>query len=418
MVERGHHVMKICFVASSYPKHERDGAARFIRSLAEGITCLGHEVHVLIPHRSDLDLNGNRMLVHTFRYIWPSSLEVMGYARAMNSDTRLHRISYLLAPPFAVAEAAALARLHRRYQFDIIHAHWIIPNGVVAAGMMGYMRRPLVVSLHGSDIFFARGNSLLGSIATPALRRCNAVTACSPELQQGALALGAAPERLHLIAWGADPALFLNIEEKRWQTREVLGVLPDQVAILSLGRLVQKKGVAYFLRAFPQVLAAAPNAVCIVAGDGPERPMLEALARSLGIAEHVRFLGNISWSDVPSWLSASDVFVVPSIHDEHGNVDGLPTTILEAMAAGRPVVATQVAGIELAVQHGTNGLVVPEKDPIALGNALLLLVMQPEARKALGRNARQLIQTTLNWRRVAERFVDVYQESVRTHAQS
>jgi glycosyltransferase involved in cell wall biosynthesis len=251
--------MKICFVASTYPKHETDGSARFIRSLAESVADWGHEVHVLIPYRSDLNLRGNRVLVHTFRYTWSTSLEVMGYASAMHSDTRLRPLSYMLAPTFAVSEAAALLNLQRQHQFDVIHAHWIVPNGVIAAGVAQLTNRPLVVSLHGSDIFVAKRNTLLGAFAARAFRRCAAVTACSPELEAGALALHADPQKLRLIAWGADPNIFQGAVEKRLALRRHLGLSPSQPVILSLGRLVRKKGIADLIQAMPQVLAVMPT---------------------------------------------------------------------------------------------------------------------------------------------------------------
>jgi len=409
--------MRICFVASSYPKHAADGSARFIRSLAEGISDLGHTVHVLIPFRSDLRLEDNRVPLHTFRYAWPSALEVMGYAGAMDSDTRLRPVSYLLAPAFAAAEAAALLRLHRRHRFDVVHAHWVIPNGVVAAAVAALVQRPLVVSLHGSDIFVARGSAALGRVAAPAFRQAAAVTACSPELEQGALALDADPRRLRLIPWGADPAVFQQGAEMRQAARSALGLTPDQFAVLSLGRLVQKKGIAYLVQAMAAVAAAAPGSVCLVAGDGPELPALRAQAAALGLEERVRFLGSVPWVDAPKLLAACDVFAVPSIHDENGNVDGLPTTILEAMAAGRPVVATQVAGIELAVEHGVHGLLAPEKSPDALAHALLLLYTQPRLRQQLGANAGQRVRDELNWHNVARQFVAIYEQVLAGHAQ-
>jgi glycosyltransferase involved in cell wall biosynthesis len=410
--------MKICFIASSYPKTDTDGTARFIRSLAESIHDLGHEVHVLIPDRSDLDLTGNRIPVHTFRYTLKPSLEIMGYAQAMKSDTQLRALSYGLAPAFALMEAQALMRLHFKHQFDIIHAHWVLPNGVIAAAIADLIRRPLIISLHGSDIFLARRNMPLGGLASYAFRRCAAVTACSPELQQGAIHLGADPERLHLIAWGADPEIFLDEEQSRQELRASLGISPEDFVVLSLGRLVQKKGVIYLLRAFAQVVKNAPNSICIIAGDGPEREILESTAHSLGVSQKIRFPGAVAWKEVPRWLAASDVFVAPSIHDDNGNVDGLPTTILEAMAVGRPVVATRVAGNELVIRHGYNGLTVPEKDPLSIGHALLLLMTQPEVRKRLGKNARQLLLESLTWRKVAEKFIDIYRESLNSYAQS
>jgi phosphatidylinositol alpha-1,6-mannosyltransferase len=134
--------------------------------------------------------------------------------------------------------------------------------------------------------------------------------------------------------------------------------------------------------------------------------------QSLGVAQQVQFLGQVAWPTTPDLLAACDVFVVPSIHDENGNVDGLPTTIPEAMAAGRPVIATRVAGVELAIEHGVHGLLVTEKDITGLAQSLILVLSQPQVGKALGDNAHRRVVTSLNWREVARQFVTIYQESL------
>jgi glycosyltransferase involved in cell wall biosynthesis len=115
--------------------------------------------------------------------------------------------------------------------------------------------------------------------------------------------------------------------------------------ILTAGRLVGKKGFVYLLRALPKILASIPQARLVIAGEGPERPLLEGVSKDLGVDDRVSLVGNVPWTQVPAYLFLSDIFVVPSIHDSSGNLDGLPNVILEAMAAGRPIVATPIGGI-------------------------------------------------------------------------
>jgi glycosyltransferase involved in cell wall biosynthesis len=400
--------MKICFVASSYPRYETDGSARFIRSMAEALVDLGHVVDVIVPHRADLNLAPGKVRVFPFRYIWPPKLAIMGYAEAMHSDRQLRRLAYGLAPSFALAEACRLVLRHRRMQYDVIHAHWVVPNGVVAAAVAAGIHRPLVISLHGSDVFFARKHRLFGAAAGWAFARAAAVTACSPELYDGARVLGADPAMLHLLPWGADPAVFDAAQPERDRVRGELGVHPGHVAILSLGRLVSKKGVGYLLTALPAIVRDAPNAVCWIAGSGPERTRLEQLAGELGVAHHVRFLGNVSWDRAPALFAAADIFVAPSVHDEQGNVDGLPTTILEAMAAGKPVVASRVGGIELAVLDSINGLLTTERDAAALATAILALIKNDALRARLGENGRETVRRELNWAAIARKLVELY----------
>ena len=410
--------MRICFVASSYPRHEADGSARFIRSMAEALVELGHSVDVVIPYRADLHLTPGPVQVFPFRYIWPDRLAIMGYAEAMQSDQDLRGLAYALAPAFALAEARQVARLHRSRLYDIIHAHWVIPNGAVAALVAARVRRPLIISLHGSDVFFAQRHALLGTLAGWAFRRAAGVTACSPELRAGAIALGADPETLHLLPWGADPQRFEATQSARDRARVELGLQADQSVLLSLGRLVKKKGIEYLIRALPDIVRSAPHTVCLVAGDGPERAALQQLAAELGVALHTRFLGAVPWPKTPGLYAAADIFVAPSIHDARGNVDGLPTTILEAMAAGRPVIASQVAGIELAVADGLHGLLIPERDAAALARASLTLIQNNELRGQLGENSRRRVRQELSWATVARTLSQIYSANVSHTARS
>jgi len=399
--------VRICMVASTYPRFDNDGAGRFNRSLAEALAAAGHEVHVLIPHDPSVRPYDTLVRVHAFRYVWPAKWSVMGYSAAMDSDRRLKWYAYALISPFLFFGTVALWRLVRRYHVDLIHAHWVIPNGPIGLVVSAIGRLPLYVSLHGSDMFFARRTVLFGAVAKSVLRRAQGITACSSDLRRGALELGAPPERTHLILWGADPAVFACPPETRELQRE-LGLKAGSPVILALGRMVGKKGFDVLLQAMPIVLSVHPRAQCVLVGEGPELTRLQAMAEQLGIAERVRFPGSVSWDQVPFCLALSDLVVVPSVHDE-GNLDGLPTVILEAMAASRPVVASEVAGIPLVVEHGSTGLLVPERDPARLAGAICYLLENPQDRFRMGRAGRERVVRELNWDQVARRFLAMYQ---------
>ncbi len=401
--------MRICFVASTFPRHSTDGSARFIRSMAEALVDRGHSVDVLIPYRADLELpRVDKIGVRVFRYVWPSSLAIMGYSEAMVSDTALVPMAYALAPLFAVNEARALIHLHCQQRYDIVHAHWVIPNGVPAAFVSKLIQKPLVISLHGSDIFFAVRKPLLGKVASWTLAQASGITACSPELAAHARRLGAHAEKVHLLPWGADPARFT---QQRAAARTALGLDQDAPIILSLGRLVKKKGLFVLIQALSAVFAQVKNAQCVIAGAGPELDLLRRAAVSLGIGDRVHFPGATPWEQTPALYAACDLFVAPSIHDENGNVDGLPTTVLEAMAAGRPVVASHVAGMELVVRTWEDGILTPEGDVLALSDGLTLLLVQPELRKQMGHAARRAVEERYNWGAVAAQFEHIYRQA-------
>jgi glycosyltransferase involved in cell wall biosynthesis len=337
----------------------------------------------------------------------------MGYAESMFSDRRLRKSAYFLSPIFLASGLRKLMQLTSGHSIDIIHAYWVIPNGPIGAPVARIRGIPLIVSLHGSDIYMARKNRFLGRIANACFSEAQAVTACSPQLQEGALALGSDPAHTQLIPWGADPDVFeLAVNSDSDKLRRQLEIPETSSIILSLGRLVDKKGIEYLLKAIPLIHKHHADAFVIIAGEGPERARLEQLAVTLGIAERTRFVGNVSWQQVPEYLFLSDLFVVPSVEDKNGNLDGMPTTILEAMAAGKPVIASDIAGIPLVVHDGETGLLVEQRESVQLAEAVCLLLDDSGLRLRLGLAARSRVEKSLNWDSVAQAFLALYKEAL------
>jgi glycosyltransferase involved in cell wall biosynthesis len=198
-----------------------------------------------------------------------------------------------------------------------------------------------------------------------------------------------------IIPWGADPDRFRHGDACAW--RERLRIAPGQRVVLGLGRLVEKKGFAYLVEAFAQVR----DGVLVIAGDGPQRT---ALAKPW-----VRLAGPVSWREVPDLMAMADIVVVPSVRDRSGNQDGMPTVALEAMAAGKPVVASRLGGLPLVVEDGKTGLLVPPGDAHALAEAIQGLLDAPEVAAAMGGAGREQVERELNWENVARRYVEVYQ---------
>jgi glycosyltransferase involved in cell wall biosynthesis len=181
---------------------------------------------------------------------------------------------------------------------------------------------------------------------------------------------------------------------------------------MTMGRLVYKKGFSYLLRAAPVVLGDYPDTLFVVAGDGGLRPELEGLAESLQIQKHVLFTGHIPWGQTPSFLTMADIFVVPSVQDQAGNLDGLPNVLLESMASGCAIVASNVAGIPEVVQDDKNGLLTPQGDERALAHAICRLLSDRQLRHRLGGAARETAIEKLSWVHVGVRIAAILQTCV------
>jgi glycosyltransferase involved in cell wall biosynthesis len=290
----------------------------------------------------------------------------------------------------------------------LIHAHWVLPNGPPAALVARLRGLPLVVSLHGSDIYLAERSTPLTLAAAGALRAAGAVTACSGDLKARALRLGARADRVEVIPYGVDPDAFQPDAEASPFVRAELGLPAGTPLIVTVSRLVYKKGLTYLMDAFPDILARHPNAVLVIGGYGDLREDLERHAAALGIAAQVRFPGQLARDRAAHYISAADVYVVPSIRDQGGNVDGLPNALLEGMGAARPIVASCVAGIPEVIVDGVHGLLTPERDSQALAAAIIRLLDDRALALRLGTAARRRVLEELTWDATAERFESVY----------
>ena len=401
--------MKIAVLAHSFPRFPGDTHGPFVKSLSEAVARRGHEVCVLVPHDPELREDPDTPLrIESFRYIRPDRFHLLGYSRTLQRDVRLKLWAYLQAPLYFLFAERALRRLVEREGIDVVHAHWILPNGYVAARVGAATGVPYAVTLHGSDVFMAERNALFRRMARRALAGAAHVTSCSAELADRLLALGedrgaGAAEKVLLVPNGTDV-----VPEEVPDAAEH----PERRRVLAVGRMVYKKGFEYLVDAAPAILSGFPDAEIVLAGGGELIPELRRRAERLGVGDRLRFPGPLSHDRVLELMGTAEVFVMPSVRDPAGNVDGLPIVVLEAMAAGIPVVATDVSGIPLAVADGETGLLVPERDAGALATAVGRLLADPGLGRRLGEAGRRRVREELNWDAIAEIHERLYRGAV------
>jgi glycosyltransferase involved in cell wall biosynthesis len=395
--------LRIAVIAHSFPRFAGDTHGPFVKRLSEELARLGHDVWVLVPFDSELREDpATPLRVRSFRYILPGAAHRLGYSRTLRRDIGMGLGAYLQSPLYFWFGERALVRLIERERIDFVHAHWILPNGYLAARAAARTGVPYGVTLHGSDVFMAERNALFRRMATRALAGASYVTSCSGELRERLVrvAKDRYAERVRLVANGTDLGAVETPAEAR-AARARLGVDAAAPLIVAVGRMVDKKGFGFLLDAIPGVLRARPDARFVFGGGGELLETLRERAAALGVADAVRFTGALSHPQVLELIGAGDVFVMPSVRDAGGNVDGLPIVVLEAMAQAKPVVGTAVSGLPLAVRDGETGKLVPERDPAALGQAIVELMADPARARRLGEAGRELVRQELNWPAIA-----------------
>ncbi|HUR20907.1 MAG TPA: glycosyltransferase [Vicinamibacterales bacterium] len=393
----------VVMVTSSYPRYPGDGVGSFMEPIAKGVAALGHEVHLVAPWHPAITRGREEdgVFFHFFRYAPTPGLNVFGYASGLRADTEVRAAAWAVAPLALAAGWFKAWRVATKRRATIMHGHWVIPGGVMAVAAA--RRLPVVISVHGSDVFVAERHAVAGRMARRAFHRAGAVTACSDDLHRRAVALGANPARTETVPYGVDTRRFAPDPAARAAVRASLNA-GGAPLLFTGGRLVSKKGFEYLIDAVRALVPAHPGLVLAIAGEGDLGASLRARAEGLPIT----FLGNQSQDDIARYAAASDVIVVPSIRDDAGNVDGLPNFALEALASSTPVVATIAGGLPQAITDGENGVLVPQRDPAALAAAIARLIASPGTARILGVNARSRIEREYSWTRTAEMMASAY----------
>ncbi len=364
----------------------------------------GDGVTVLVPHAPEVAArwDDDGVEVRSFRYA-PERYELVGYGRSLDADETVKGAASLVAPLYVLGAWRAVRRELRRRHYDLLQAHWVVPNGLVASVVA--RRLPLAVGLHGSDVFLAERPGVRSLVAS-VLRRTSVVTGCSPELVDRVCALGFESSYARVIPYGVDNELFSPDRDRRSLWRGKLGIPEAAPLVVSVGRMATKKGYQVLIEGLPELMAEREDVHFVLAGSGDRLEEFRAATAAWG--DRIHFPGAVLRDTLPDLYRAADAFVLPSVHDPKGNVDGLPNVILEAMASGLPVVASRISGIPLAIDDGVEGYLVPEKDPKALRRALLRLLANPARAREMGESGRRRAVAELSWDTVARRYRSAY----------
>ena len=395
--------MHIGVLTHNYPRFAGDFSGTFVEALCEELARQGQRVTVFAPDDPAYARPaGAGVTLRRYRYAWPRRLQRLGYMRTMQSDLALRLEAYLLSPALFAAGIAAVTAQARRDRPDVLHAHWLLPNGFIAAVVSRRLGIPLAVSVPGSDAQVAGKNALFRAMARYTFRQAGLLTANSESLRDAVVSLGAEPAKFDMIIYGTDPDALRPDAAGVDDLRRELAIPDGAVVLLCVGRMVYKKGFDDLVRALAtEPLAAAP-VVAVMVGQGDQWAAWQQLAATAGVADQVRWVGNVPKDRIGVYYNLADMLVMPSVSRP---ADGLNVCVLDAMSCAKPVVASDVAGNPLAVRDGVTGLLVPEQSPAALAAALARLVDDAGLRAKLGAAGRARIEQELGWPHLARRYL-------------
>lgn len=399
--------LRVLVLATTFPRWENDQEPRFVFDLSKHLA-KKVSLWVLAPHapgaKMEEELEGIRIV--RFPYFFPTRLETLCYEGGILPKLKSRWSARIQLPFFLAAQFFYIWKTMRQHKINFIHCHWIIPQGFFAALYNAFYRIPFLLTAHGGDVYAFKNNSLIQRCSKYALKRSRM---CTVNSESTGKAVRDIYDRsaLRVIPMGVDAKLF-HPEKCNPAIREQLNI--EDLFLLGVGRFAEKKGFRYLVQAMPEILQAKPKAKLVLIGFGPQEGELTRLIDQLHLTDSVLLPGSKSGGELAEYFATADIFIGPSVVAQSGDTEGQGVVFLEAMASETAVIASDVGGIKGIVRDRVTGLLIPEKDPAAIAEKILLLAEDLELRKTLARNGRTLVENQYSWETTAERFLDTYRQ--------
>jgi glycosyltransferase involved in cell wall biosynthesis len=396
---------RVLCVTSNFPRWSGDSTTPFVLNLSEDLQECGWKVDVLAPHAegtaSSEVMNG--VQVNRFKYLWPISLETICYQGGALINLRKNKSNYLKLPFLIGAEWINMLSMLSSCKYDILHSHWILPqgfNGVLTAKIFNV---PHIVTVHGGDIFGLQ-NPLLTNVKKVILKNVDAVTVNSSATKKAVDKVAPNLNSIHKIPMGisiCEKAINSEVSAIRKKYKQSNAPL-----LIFVGRVVDEKGVEELIRAVQIIKKVNSSITALIVGEGQDRRSLEELTQTLGLSNNIHFTGWIDPNLIHSYLSAGDIFIGPSRTEAQG------LTFLEAMAAKIPVIATRIGGITDSVKDEQTGLLVDERSPDQIATAVLRLIDDSKLKDDIASNGYLLASGSFSREYSAQSFSSLFQSLI------
>ena len=379
--------MKVLFLTHNYPRKPGDASGSFLQLLARALKGEGVEVRVVAPASAGVASHEtvDGITVDRFHYA-PKGHETLAYGGNMATQVKESWGARVKLLGFLGSEFRCAVQARRAFEPDVIHAHWWFPNGLVGTWTARMADRPLVTTLHGTDVRLARTVAFSRPGFRHVLQHSAAVTAVSQFL---------ADEAQKVVSTSAPTVAPMPVATDLFSPAGNR----ESNRLLFVGRLNAQKGIEMLLRA---IAVATTRPALDVVGDGPDGERLKALAGELEIADRVRWIGALPQPKLTEYYRAATALVVPSVNE------GLGLVAVEAQLCETPVIAFDSGGLSDVVSSGRTGILVDDISASALAAAIDSLLASPDRGAALGAAGRLHALSTFAPESVARRYANIY----------
>ena len=383
---------------STFPRWKGDVEPPFVFELCRRLT-ERFQVHVLAPHC--FGAAGFEVLddirVTRFRY-FPARWETLAYRGGILAGLKRNPLRYGLVPLFVLWQYRCIQKMLKQTHYDCIHAHWMIPQGLIAAlaARASRHRPPLLVTCHGGDLYGIRGPAG-DRLKRWTANRSSCITVVSRAMSDTVAALGVDRAKLQIVPMGCDMRRrFVPPPEKS-----------KRRGLLFVGRLVEKKGLRYLLDAMPHVITRHPEAGLTIVGDGPLKKPLQQHARDIGVGEHVKFVGPVANDSLPAFYQRARALVFPSIVSGDGDREGFGLVLVEALGCECPAVVSDLPAMRDIVRDGETALVVSRRSARDIALKVNRILEEPGLQEKLGKAGRDYVLRHFDWSRIADRYAEI-----------
>jgi len=382
--------ISILVLTSTFPRNINDWWGRFVFDLYTNMSKV--DIVIVAPHAPEAKHSEvmQNIRVVRFPYFYPFHKQILSSGSGVLHSSKFNIFYLIQLIIYPISQLIIMVTELLRNDFDIIHVHWIIPQGV--NGLIGKLlfKKKLIVTIHGTDIFALKKFNFLKKII---LKNCNLCTVNSTETYNAVKKISP-NTKIAIIPMGVDTKLFCPKQKKK----------SNSVIILGVGRLIKWKGFNYLITAFKKLIKDYPNAQLILVGSGPEKCNLKKIS-----GKSIVFYGPCDRKSLAQIYSSADLFVSPSIHNKKtGEREAQGLVIGEALASGIPVVATNTGGIPDIIKDKTTGLLAQEKNSEDLYKKMKQLMNKKILREKCIENGRKLILEKYTWRKITGEFEKIY----------
>lgn len=392
---------KILVLTSTFPRFKGDNCPPFVYELSKRLT-KNYQIYLLSPYSpgaKEFEIMDN-IRVYRFKF-WPSLGKRLVTEDAIGPSLRKNSLLYIQAFFYTLFQFINIFRIRRKEKITTIHAHWILSQGFNAVLYKKLMdpQVKVIITSHGGDVYSMKN---INFVKRWIVNNCDALTVVSRSVKKEISKLKVRKKlNMQIIPMGVDSTLF-NPDKYDKSLKQKLN--PDGPILLSVGRLEDKKGVEYLIKAVPLVIKDRPNVKLIIIGSGTLENMLKKITNRLRLNKNIIFIGPVPNSELPKYYATADIFIGPSINTEGGDTEGLGLTFVEASFSGCVPIGTDVGGISDVIQDGKTGMIVKEKDPKAISRAILRLLSNKSLKNKISVAARTKNLQKFEWDVVYKKF--------------